>query len=170
MSHYTLTPPTFAVEPARASKLQNLADYVSAATSALDDYTTTLTNINVGTTGTTVSVYKQLGKRIRGSVVLTFGGTGISIGTGPSLTLPVTPHARHVAAINAASVPVGHAYLADTGTANYEGIVVVQSGSTATIYYNTEVGGGAITQIASGTPYTVAATDMWRIIFEYDAA
>ena len=169
MSHYTDTPPTFAVERARASKLQNIADFMTAVTSAKDSYTPTLTNINVGTTGTTVGVYKQIGKKIEGSVVITFNGTGMSNGTAPSITLPVAPHARYINA-SALALPVGAAELADTGTGNWKGSLMVLSGSTATIFYHTEAGGDGISQISAGTPYTVAATDVWRLLFEYDAA
>jgi hypothetical protein len=157
------------VERLKASDMQEITDFMTAITSAKDSYTPTLTNITVGTTGTSVGVYKQIGKKIEGSVVITFNGTGMSNGTAPSITLPVAPHARYISA-SALGLPAGTAELADTGTGNWKGSLMVLSGSTATIFYHTEAGGGGLTQISAGTPYTVAATDVWRLSFAYDAA
>lgn len=70
--------------------------------------TGSVTNPNIGTTGTVTGFYQKINRTVYFRILVTFGGTGISIGSGVYLfTLPSTPVTEN----NAPSV---------IGTLNYE--------------------------------------------------
>ena len=82
-------------EKQTAAKLQTLRDSLKEIGDAWTSYvpvlTGTVTNPNLGSTGSIVGQYVEAGKDIKGHIRITFSGTGVAVGSGNYLiTMPVT--------------------------------------------------------------------------------
>jgi len=151
---------------------QNMTDTADAAADAAiaaltwSDWSPTLTNLTVGSATTTYR-YTQIGK----TVLFVFRfvlGAGSAVGTGPTFTLPVTPAAHFVTA--AGHLPIGSARLLDSGTGRWEGDGYVLSGTTVSLFYATEAGGGSGTNITATAPFTWTTSDALVVTGFYEAA
>lgn len=142
-------------------KIEDLSDFVEDAWS---DWTPTLTNLTLGS-GAVIARYKQMGKTVhyRFRFIL---GAGSAVGTSPRFTLPVAPVASP--AYVTFNDPMGDAQLADTGTANRRGSIILSSGSTVEIYsYSTT---GVLTVITAAVPHGWASTDVIAAQGVYESA
>lgn len=160
MPTWTGTLPTFvAGARALASKLQTLADVLEALSGEWTTFNPTPGNVNLGDTGTAVGRYRRIGRgHLDYDVVLTFGGTGISVATPPTITLPATPAAHY-----GSNLPVGLARYLNSGSGRWEGEAYNLSDDVATLFYATEVGEGSGTNISGSAPFTWAAGDVMAI-------
>lgn len=124
-------------------------------------WTPTLTN----TTATvTTARYTKVGTTVHYVLALTCSGA--SVGTTPSFTVPVPPAAHY-----GTTIPIGTATYVDVNPGNrWEGIALATSGSTVTMYYATEAGGGSGTVITSSAPFTWASGDLLVCWGTYEAA
>jgi hypothetical protein len=139
------------------AKLSNVAGEPGGAWNV---WTTAWTNLTKGTSFTENSAWIQIGKTVHFRVHLTLG-TSPSVGTNPTLTLPV--------AIKESTNYgyIGQVYLQDTGSGNFEGRIdksgIIYGFGSASTY----VSRAAIT---ATVPHTWAATDVIRISGTYEAA
>jgi len=117
----------------------------------------TLTNLTLGN-GTVTAKYWRLGKIVSYRFIFTLGSTS-AVGTSPKFTLPVAPATDYVDA-SFFGVPVGALDLVDASPAAiWVGLPLVLSGSTATMVYSTEAGGGTSTVISATAPFTWTTSD-----------
>ncbi len=131
-------------------------------------FTSTLTNITVGTGGTQSLRYKYEQGRIYVRGPITLGSAAFSVASGPTMTLPVT------------SAALGHAYqtfagntrLYDTsGILNAMGHVTANNTSTTVaLIWSTSSTTGNYANTTSTAPFTWAAGDVFDIDFFYDPA
>src|SRR5574338_458339 len=116
MGDWNGTVPSFtAGQRVKGSDLQTLADFVTAATSAMTSYPPTHANLT-STGPTVVAKYRRLGKRL--SVFWSYTiGSAPTVGTLPSFTLPagMTPNTSRLT-----GMVIGRGQLFDTGTNNYD--------------------------------------------------
>lgn len=163
-ANFTGSIPTFTVERARASKLQTLADFASAVTSAWSTWTPTLTNLTQGS-GTVTARYRRIGKTVDYYWQFIYG-TGSGVGTSPSFTLPVAP-ASHYSLSPNAGFP-GETYLLDSSGGDRQGAVKLSSGSTVfVVFWNATPANAFITSTA---PWTWATGDSITVYGTYEAA
>lgn len=94
MGDWTGTVPSFPVGKNRAPNMQTLADIATALTSAWTSWSPTLTNLTQGS-GTLSGKYRRVGKTVDFRLLFVFGA-GSAVGTNPTTTLPVTPHADYI--------------------------------------------------------------------------
>jgi len=85
----------WAVGPVTAARLQTLTNALKEIGDAWTSYTPvltgTVTNPNLGTTGSIVGQWVEANKTIWGHVRITFSGTGVTVGSGNYLvTVPVS--------------------------------------------------------------------------------
>jgi hypothetical protein len=133
--------------------------------SAWGSYTPTLGNITLGTGGTNVGAYKQIGKTVHFRVTITLG-TSPTMGTAPTFTLPVAPTGM------TANVGwmTGHMYDV-SATQAYPLLSVFVSGSTMLLKsINASFGQALDDTIAATVPFTWAAGDIIQIGGAYEAA
>ena len=119
-------------------------------------FTPSMTNFNIGSTGTVSAAYALVGKTLFVRAAFTLGGTGISIGTA-SMTLPnsYTAKARSVAPC----------MIVDQGTAFFSGLTY-SNGTSVTIYVGVASGTyTSLSTISSSIPMVWVATDELHINF-----
>ena len=127
------------------------------------DYTPTFTNFTIGNGTINYARYVQIGKFIQAYGKVTLGSTS-SMGTNPSMSLPVT-------ATSNSSGTMGNAVITDTGTASYQSFVNYSSTTAATIQVSKTDGTyGQTTAIGATTPFTWTSTDIFTWSFQYEAA
>lgn len=124
----------------------------------------TYANITVGN-GTVTAKYAQIGKLVHCRWVLALGTTS-SIGTGPTISLPVT-------ATNpgAALMILGQAWFEDSGVGNGAG--VIYNTSTTTVGFLAMQANATYTTYATVTntvPVTLGSGDYLTAKWSYDAA
>lgn len=134
------------------------------------DYTPTLTNLTVGSGGNVLARYQRRWKRMLTDFSFVYG-TGSSVGTTPTVSLPVSmadPHGM------AAIASIGRASLLDApSTAQVDGLVrLAGGGTTYTIHAAAASGSWVAAQtITSSNPWTWASPDRIHVLpFEYDMA
>lgn len=161
MGDFTDTIPTFtAGERVRASKLQTIADLGTALSGAWTDWTPTLTNLDEGD-GTVVAQYRRIGKTVDFILTVTLG-SGATVGTGPTFTLPAEP-----SSIYGGTAPVGIVAILEATVGRWEGSAYALSGDVATIFYATETGNGSGTNITATAPFTWASGDIIAVYGRY---
>ena len=143
-----------------AVAIEALGDAIDATANktwqAWTTFTPSMTNFNIGSTGTVSAAYNLVGKTLFVRAAFTLGGTGISIGTA-SMTLPggYTAKARTVAPC----------MIVDTGTAFYSGLTY-SNGTSVTIYVGVASGTyTSLSTISSSIPMIWVATDELHINF-----
>lgn len=96
MGDWNATLPTVAAgDELPASKVQTVLDVESALTGAWSSWTPSVTNLTQGT-GTLSGKYRRVGKTVDFRLLFVFGASGAAVGTNPTTTLPVTPHADYI--------------------------------------------------------------------------
>jgi len=151
-----------------ADALGSVDDTMQALATDLDNllgsayvaYTPTLTNLTLGN-GTRTGAYRKVGRSVKGYAKFTLGSTSAVTGN-PSIGLPV-------AAASVLSYTSLQAQLLDSGTANYDAIVVLSSVNAIGVWYR---GGanGTFSGITSTLPFTWAVNDNIEVHFEYESA
>ena len=116
--------------------------------------------------GTVTAKYARIGKTIDWHVKVVFGTTS-SMGTTPSFTLPVAPHADYV---NGTDL-MGQCGCHDSGTADFSGIVRMSTGSIV-LPLVTDVSGtyAGETGLTSAVPMTWTTGDALVASGTYEAA
>ena len=129
-------------------------------------YTPTFTNFTLGNGTINFARYVQIGKfvEVYGKVTL---GTTSSMGTAPSMSLPVTGTSN----MSGIGWVLGSLVIGDTGTGSYEGYIKTSSTTTVSLVVGNS--SGTYTQastILSTVPMTWANTDTFLWQFSYEAA
>lgn len=143
-----------------------IQNYLTALSSAWTSpaWSPTYTNLTISN-GTVVAWYRRVGKTVDYYWQFVLGSSS-AVGTVPKLTLPVAPHASYSTGGNAAFP--GHVHLLDTGLADRQGIVKIDTGSTIQLaYWNATPANANITATA---PWTWGTGDMITIWGTYQAA
>lgn len=143
--------------------LGNGIDATSGGTwKAWTTFTPSFTGINIGSTGTTNAAYMLMGKTLFVRVVLTFGGTGISVGSSPYLNLPNSHTAK-----GPSTTPI---FIVDTGSQFYTGIGY-SNATTVTLYANNATGTyGLVSAVNYNVPMAWNATDQLFMNFAVEVA
>lgn len=140
---------------------------VSAAEHEWIAWTPTLVNLNIGSTGTQVARYTQIGNTVTYLYQATLGGAGISVGA-VGVSLPVTPAAHYLVNVSF----IGNTVYLEAGVAHYVGMARI-GGSINTAALRNIGAGGAFTSTAalsSTTPFTWGAGDVMEVTGTYEAA
>ena len=138
----------------------------TGSTWAWASFTPTWTNITVGS-GTNQGYYMQIGKTVFVRVRFVFGA-GSAVGSGPTLTLPVTSTSN--AYVNQ-TTNLGSAGILDSGTANFVGYVQWRTTTTVeAVAIGTGSTYGGPVQFSSTVPMTWVANDTLTMEFVYEAA
>lgn len=131
-------------------------------------FTATTTNPSLGTTGTSEGWYSRQGDLVFFEFVLTFGGTGMSQGSGTyNISLPVPPKSP----TNSLHSTRGTVVFRDSSAGTQRDYKLTISGGLLFInaYNDTALGGsGALT--AAAAPFTYAASDFIAGQVVYHAA
>jgi hypothetical protein len=131
---------------------------------AWTSYTPTLTNITLGTGGTTSFKYAQLGKVVvvRGNITLGTSGTVTGANT---VTLPVTANSDYVV-----GVPMGDVIFTNN-TNYYPGTVLTISTTTVRLLATNAAGTIAVaSEPTSTSPFFWASGHKFLMTFTYEAA
>jgi hypothetical protein len=125
-------------------------------------YTPTLTNITLGSGGTSAFYYQQVGKMVNVRGRITLGSTGALTGTA-TFSLPLN-------SVLSEQFWDAGAILNDSGTTFYPGMIRVFT-STATILATSASGAYATAVNTSATiPFTWGSADVINVSFSYEAA
>jgi hypothetical protein len=125
-------------------------------------FTPSMSGFNVGSTGTVNAAYVLVGKTLFLRAAFTLGGTGISIGSGPFMTLPNAYVAK--------GPSVSPIFIEDIGTSFYTGLAF-SNGTTVALVLNNVAGTyGTTTGITATTPMTWAANDKLFMNFAIEVA
>lgn len=149
---------------------QELDDQVLAAWEA---FTPTLTSSgttpNLGATGTAVGRKRHRGRSVDYRVMFTFGGAGVSAGTG-NYNIGLDPVMVSAGAGDMSNHVVGAAVLLDSSvgaTGRFAGTVFVQTASAPTVRIALGGSGGGI--VAASAPFAWATGDIIAIAGTYEA-
>jgi hypothetical protein len=127
-------------------------------------YTPTITastNPNLGSTGSITGKYQQIGRTVFGRITFSFGGTGISAGSGGySFLLPVTAATSGFAC--------GSGVAQDDNTQARTTFTVYMPTTTTVLGFYTAASG--FPTIGSAAPWTWATGDFGTMSFTYEAA
>lgn len=127
------------------------------------------TNPNLGSTGTAVGKYFRWGRFVVARFRLTFGGTGISAGSGQwHVSYPVTPHADYIGNEQIGNVRYNVTGFSTIGTLEYEN----DSGAQLVYYNDPSAGAGpiAVAGFTSTSGAGVAAANWIDGLMIYEAA
>lgn len=125
---------------------------VNGVVSAWTSWVPTWTNLTVGN-GTVIAKRRTIGKTVTFRLKFTLGSTSV-VGTVPTFTLPVTPHADYVF-----DDPFGIGDALDAGVNSY----------TMKVRYNT--GGIVRLDLTATSPFTFGNGDSFSVpVFTYEAA
>lgn len=120
------------------------------------------TNPNLGSTGTITGRYGRINKTYYGIGSFSFGGAGISAGTGfYFVSLPATAQA--------AGPVTGSWYAYDSSADTVATGVMALDNTSRMAFYRNGVTGGVFLAAAT-TPWTWASGDIMRWQFQYEAA
>lgn len=124
--------------------------------------TAATTNPTLGTGGSIVGRYYEDGEHVEGHILVTFGTSGVSAGSGTYyLSPPTNIDTTHAFAV------VGQFYLYDSSAGNIvTGILARNSTSTMSLF-QTHASAAAI---GSASPWTWAANDLLIVHFSYEKA
>lgn len=130
-------------------------------------WTPTKVNITIGS-GSEVGAYLQVGKTVHFRYKFLYG-SGSAIGSSPTVTLPVAPHANYLTVGNGQHV--GNVTYYDSGVEIYSGNLVFSSGSAFLLRVSTAgstyVGNAPVT---ATVPFTWGTSDSFFIDGTYEAA
>lgn len=143
---------------------------VSGAGTAWDwqSWTPTYANLTVGN-GTSLSTYCQIGKVVFFKFSFVFGTTS-AMGTGPTISLPVTADAGAYAPAGT-STRLGQGRILDAGTGTFHGSITYSSTTVMSLVVNNVSGTYESTsQITSTVPFTWTTSDAFAFTGFYEAA
>lgn len=161
MGVFTDTIPTFTVERARASKLQTLADFATAATGAWTTWSPTLTNLTLGS-GTQVAKYRRLGNTVDWIWIFTYG-SGSAVGAAPQFTLPVAASGDYT------TYPPWFGMLTDASTTARAPVLAnLSSTTTVVVQYFSSLNSAA--NLSSTIPWIWATSDVLTLTGTYYTA
>ena len=136
----------------RKVALSNLGQAISPAWIT---WSPTLANLSGGTLN--FARYIKIGKNVHFKFKYTLGGAGV--GTGPTFTPPLTPHADELP--SSGYNQIGLAALLDDGTLNYIGSVAFTSTSPVNILsWNAGGAYSSLAALSSTIPFTWASGDI----------
>ncbi len=132
-----------------------------AYTGGWTTWSPTYLNITVGN-GTVTSRYRKLGKRVDVYFKLVWGST-TSCGSYPNVSYPISPSYTNFIA--------GNAYLLDTGTAEYAGLVFMD-GANGMLFQSQATNGNFATTgiVQAASPVTWTTNDVWAFSASYEVA
>lgn len=131
-------------------------------------WTPTLTNLNIGSTGTMVAGYVRMGAIVWFDIHVTLGGAGISVGD-CTFTVPVAEHAEYNAGGDD-RVVVGVATLIDAATGVYDAVTTIDDGVLRPRSLNASATHSVQNSLSSTSPFTWVATDRMHLHGWYRAA
>jgi len=130
-------------------------------------WTPTWTNLTVGN-GTVSAFYSQIGKTITCNIAFQMGSTS-SMGSNPTLSLPVTGAARY--ATSPLQPIVGNNYIEDFGVTGYYGVIQIGSTTVAKLtILGTASTYGQYSGLSATVPFTWGTSDYFVGAFSYEAA
>jgi hypothetical protein len=143
---------------------------VGAATTdisaAWTSFTSTLGNVTLGTGGTNVGAYVQIGKTVHFRITVTLGTGGVLTGA-MTATVPVNAHSGHVLG-GASGISGG---IRDASPAAvYPIFPEFASASTLTIRTSPTTAGATMVGVSATVPITFAASDVIHIAGSYEVA
>jgi hypothetical protein len=125
-------------------------------------YSPTLSNLNVGSTGSTAARYRWLNGEVEHDIIVTLGGTGVSVGAA-SLTTAVT---LYNPSSGTARGFTGDVFYMDEGTGVVPGTVIVPAAGTTMLLRYQSSSSGVTAALTSSAPFTWAAGDRMFIRFK----
>lgn len=125
-------------------------------------YTPTLSNITLGSGGTSSFFYQRVGKMVNVRGRITLGGSGALSGVA-TFTLPVN-------AITADQFWQSGTIMNDSGTTFYPGVVRVGTSSATVLAFNAAGTHTTAVNTAFNVPFTWASGDILNVGFSYEAA
>lgn len=133
---------------------------------AWTSFTPTWTNLTPGN-ATNIGRYIQVGKKVTIITQIVFGSTS-SMGSNPTLTLPVTALGT---GLTSGVSAIGQTSILDSGVAQYTGSVLYNS-TTSVLMLVSQASGSYVVPatITSSVPGTWNTNDVLTSIFEYEAA
>lgn len=141
-------------------------DQLGTTGGAYTAFTPTWTNLTVGN-ATQIARYSQIGKNVKGYIFLTLGSTS-SVGTIPTVTLPVTASSNIIPASDYATI--GQIRMNAGGTM-VNGITLINtSGIILPVVLNAAGTYATDNGLTATVPATWATGNYIRITFEYEAA
>jgi hypothetical protein len=152
-------------KPPAATWNTEIRDALTGIQAAWTSYVPSLTNVTLGTGGTVVGNYLQIGKTIRFRALITLG-TGGALTGGCQISLPVNA----LAALGNNNFPVGISSLRDfsAGATVYGGCrMLAAANGVAPVYNATATTSSDCTATA---PWTWAVSDTIWVAGEYEAA
>lgn len=137
---------------------------------AWQTYSPTLTNLTAGN-GLVEASYIQTGKTVDVFFRFTMGSTS-SMGSTPTISLPVTAAAIYNSGSGNKGTPVGNLFIEDSGVAFFVGIVIISS-STTTFLPEVVTTGTTYSGVAAFTasvPHSWKTNDRFQCQLTYQAA
>lgn len=163
MAVYTGTPALPALlagdVPQAATDWAAIVGALHGVTDASVPWTATLANLTLGN-GTLATTYIQSGKWVDYRFKFTLGSTS-AVGTGPTFTLPVAPHAGYVAFTDL----LGDGILRDNSALQYRAAAWLTGGSTVQIIHSSTT----LVTITATVPFTWTTPDVLSISGRYEA-
>jgi hypothetical protein len=152
-------------KPPAATWNTEIRDALTGIQAAWTSYTPTLTNITLGTGGTVVGAYLQIGKTIKFRFLLTLG-TGGALTGAAQFTIPVAA----LAALGGSNFPVGNSSLRDSSASAtvYGGCRMVAAANAVAPTYNATA--TTSSDCTATLPWTWAVGDTIWVAGEYEAA
>jgi hypothetical protein len=123
-------------------------------------YTPTLTNVTLGSGGTSAFFYQVVGKQVNVRGRITLGTTGALTGVA-TFSLPIN-------AITADQFWDGGAIMIDGGATNYPGMVRVGTSTATVLAYTSNMSYVTSVNTSSSIPFTWASTDVINVGFTYE--
>ena len=137
------------------------------ALTAWQAWTPTLTNLNIGSTGTQTARYVHAAGWVHYHYTATLAGSGISVGA-VNITLPVEPASHYVESV----AIMGNASYLEGGVANYVGNARLDSDGDAVDLKALATASNHLSSapLSSTVPFTWGATDVIAVSGTYEAA
>lgn len=138
---------------------------LNTAGGAWTTFTPSWTNFTLGNGTVNYARYEQVGRTVKLYVKVTLGSTS-SVGTVPTLTLPVT-------AAYATLAPVSDATYTDAsgGPAYYDGQMWIPTTTTGSLYCaNVASTYPTVTGVTATVPFTWTTSDVFEFCLQYEAA
>lgn len=133
-------------------------------------WTPTWANLTIGN-ATVSGKYKQIGKTVTAVLAVTLGNSS-SVSTSPTFTLPVTAAGTGTYPADSLTLlPIGVCSIHDASAAFFQGLVVMNSTTTALLYaVDASATYGRWTTISSTVPMTWTTSDKILATITYEAA
>lgn len=130
-----------------------------------DSWSCTTTNITLGTGGSIVTTYKQIGKTVHFYIRVQLG-TGGSLGGQPIFSPPVTMHSKY----NTGNHVLGLAWYEDSGIGNSIGLIWVTSGNIRPAAMGIGSSYANWSALSGSVPFTWSNGDYMVLASTYEAA